>query len=148
MKSSYAESLRNPNWQKKRLQILDRDEWTCQHCFDSTSTLHVHHKYYTKGRKPWEYCDDALVTLCESCHDGETSELRDSHAKLIEAMSSWGFFASHFTQLAEAINQTRPWGAGDPSCSILEFVLRNADCNRMVCEMYFDSIAAKKGGEL
>lgn len=30
--------------------------------------LNVHHNYYTRGKKPWEYPDDALVTLCEDCH--------------------------------------------------------------------------------
>lgn len=31
-------------------------------------TLNVHHKYYIKGHKAWEYEDDALVTLCTECH--------------------------------------------------------------------------------
>ena len=30
--------------------------------------LNVHHTYYIKGRKPWEYGNDTLVTLCENCH--------------------------------------------------------------------------------
>ena len=30
--------------------------------------LNIHHAYYIKGHKPWEYGDDALVTLCEKCH--------------------------------------------------------------------------------
>lgn len=30
--------------------------------------LNVHHKYYIKGKLPWDYEDDALITLCESCH--------------------------------------------------------------------------------
>jgi len=30
--------------------------------------LNVHHTYYIKGHKPWEYENDALVTLCEDCH--------------------------------------------------------------------------------
>lgn len=30
--------------------------------------LNVHHKYYVTGLKPWEYEDDALVTLCKECH--------------------------------------------------------------------------------
>ena len=30
--------------------------------------LNVHHKYYIKGKAPWEYEDDALITLCEDCH--------------------------------------------------------------------------------
>lgn len=30
--------------------------------------LNIHHAHYIKGHKPWEYRDDALVTLCENCH--------------------------------------------------------------------------------
>lgn len=30
--------------------------------------LHVHHKYYVKASLPWEYPDDALITLCMDCH--------------------------------------------------------------------------------
>ena len=30
--------------------------------------LNIHHKYYLAGYKPWEYNNDALVTLCEDCH--------------------------------------------------------------------------------
>lgn len=30
--------------------------------------LNVHHKYYINGLKPWEYDDNALVTLCKECH--------------------------------------------------------------------------------
>lgn len=30
--------------------------------------LHVHHKFYVLGRLPWEYNDDALITLCNWCH--------------------------------------------------------------------------------
>lgn len=32
------------------------------------ATLHVHHKYYIEDRNPWEYDDDALITLCSDCH--------------------------------------------------------------------------------
>ena len=30
--------------------------------------LNIHHTYYIKGYKPWDYDNDALVTLCEDCH--------------------------------------------------------------------------------
>ena len=31
-------------------------------------TLHVHHKYYIENKNPWEYDNDALITLCSECH--------------------------------------------------------------------------------
>lgn len=30
--------------------------------------LNIHHKFYFRNKKPWEYNDDALITLCEDCH--------------------------------------------------------------------------------
>ena len=57
----------SPKWQKTRLQILERDGWTCVACGDSESTLHVHHIDY-ESRLPWETRDSLLQTLCESCH--------------------------------------------------------------------------------
>lgn len=31
--------------------------------------LHVHHKYYQLNKKPWEYPNEALTTLCWQCHE-------------------------------------------------------------------------------
>lgn len=72
--STYSELLKDPRWQKKRLEILERDEWTCQICFNEQSTLVVHHKYYTNDTSPWDYPNDSLVTLCEDCHINETTQ--------------------------------------------------------------------------
>lgn len=30
--------------------------------------LNIHHKYYVRGLMPWDYPNDALVTLCQDCH--------------------------------------------------------------------------------
>jgi hypothetical protein len=67
----YKEDFKDPRWQKKRLEILNRDGFICQGCYDSESTLNVHHLYYMSSRKPWEYPDGALITFCDECHDAE-----------------------------------------------------------------------------
>lgn len=64
----YAQQLRDPRWQRKRLEILSRDNWTCQVCGDTKTTLHVHHHMYNRGALPWEYTDDNFLTVCEPCH--------------------------------------------------------------------------------
>src|SRR6185503_9899629 len=66
---TYAEKLKDPRWQKKRLEILERDNWACFICGDKETTLHVHHEEYVKGREPWEAVDYMLTTLCENCHE-------------------------------------------------------------------------------
>lgn len=30
--------------------------------------LNIHHKYYIRDKEPWDYDNDALVTLCSFCH--------------------------------------------------------------------------------
>lgn len=65
---TYGELLKDPRWQRMRLEILERDEFRCQTCGDNKNTLHVHHRRYLKGHKPWEYDASDLVTLCEGCH--------------------------------------------------------------------------------
>jgi hypothetical protein len=80
--SSYWEKLRDPRWQKKRLQILERDRWACVRCGDTTTTLNVHHGYYERGLDPWDYGDYSLWTLCEPCHEKAQAELSIAHASL------------------------------------------------------------------
>lgn len=82
---TYSEKLRDPRWQKKRAEILSRDFGCCYLCWQMCGgekelyqdnyygirELSVHHKYYEKGKQPWEYKNEALVTLCKDCHENE-----------------------------------------------------------------------------
>lgn len=70
-KNDFFDQYKDPRWQKKRLEIMQRDEFMCQNCYDEESTLNVHHKYYIHNKKPWEYHDQLLITLCEECHQFE-----------------------------------------------------------------------------
>ncbi len=63
----YSEKLKDPRWQRKRLEVLSRDDFTCLCCGDSSSTLNVHHKQYSGN--PWDAPLDALETLCHACHE-------------------------------------------------------------------------------
>jgi 5-methylcytosine-specific restriction endonuclease McrA len=71
----YYQKLKDPRWQKKRLEVMQRDGFSCQICFDTDSTLNVHHRRYIQGNEPWEYENYLLVTLCESCHKKETEDM-------------------------------------------------------------------------
>ena len=64
----YAQKLKDPRWQRKRLEALNAASFCCSICGDSESTLHVHHRTYLKGREPWEYDIGQLQVVCESCH--------------------------------------------------------------------------------
>ena len=65
---TYLEKLKDPRWQKKRLEIFKRDNWQCKVCGDVENTLNVHHIFYFKDKEPWEVHEGFLITLCEQCH--------------------------------------------------------------------------------
>jgi 5-methylcytosine-specific restriction endonuclease McrA len=62
-KEEYRELRRDGRWQRKRLEIMQRDDFKCRQC-GTTNDLNVHHIRYIEGRLPWEYDNGDLVTLC------------------------------------------------------------------------------------
>jgi len=77
-KTSYFEKLKDPRWQKKRLEVLEKSAWSCESCGDTKTTFHVHHKQYIKGREPWEYEVGQLSALCSSCHASKHGDDEDA----------------------------------------------------------------------
>lgn len=73
---------KDPRWQRKRLEILNRDEFACRICGDTEMELHVHHLVYTRGHKPWEYENKHLLSVCKQCHGYIEQIKTDISAKL------------------------------------------------------------------
>ncbi len=71
----WSDQYLHPNWQRMRLFILNRDNFTCINCKDKQKTLHVHHLKYPKNGFIWDVPHWYLVSLCEQCHQQE--HLRD-----------------------------------------------------------------------
>lgn len=96
---TYAEKLKHPKWQKRRLKIMEASGFTCSGCGSDEKTLHVHHKAYRKGAEPWDYEDDELECLCEDCHKG-IHAIRDEISTLMGRLDSarvlrlWGYFVA------------------------------------------------------
>lgn len=65
-KKKYGDKLLDPRWQKRRLEVFESDNFTCQWCGNKDKTLHVHHFCYLSN--PWDSEDGDLVTLCCDCH--------------------------------------------------------------------------------
>lgn len=82
---SYFEKLRDPRWQRRRLEIMHRAHFACESCGSGTKTLNVHHKLYRKGADPWDYADHELACVCEDCH-GAHHEQRDAINELFGEM--------------------------------------------------------------
>ena len=65
---TYAEQLKSPKWQRKRLEIMQRDDFKCVSCSNDDRQLEIHHKAYIWGHLAWEHPDELLVTVCDICH--------------------------------------------------------------------------------
>lgn len=71
---SYNAQLLDPRWKKRRADILQKDGNKCAICGASGCKLEVHHRQYhfierlNEFKRPWEYDDINLITLCEYCH--------------------------------------------------------------------------------
>lgn len=98
--ATYWEKLKDPRWQKKRLEILERDEFRCIGCGSEEKTLHVHHGYYDKNRDPWDYENETLYTYCEECHESMQGELADLHRE-IGFVGKFGKIRALVSSLAE-----------------------------------------------
>ena len=70
--AKYFELLKDPRWELKRREIFERDDFICQKCSTADGHLNVHHKYYDFQNfldRPWDYPNEALITLCSDCHN-------------------------------------------------------------------------------
>lgn len=70
---TYQQQIKHPNWQKKRLEVLEANGFKCENCGDKDEQLHVHHPLYRRGAMIWEYTVEELECLCARCH-------KDAHA--------------------------------------------------------------------
>ncbi len=87
--AEFSAQYKDPRWQKKRLEVMERDGFRCRKCLTNEEQLHVHHLKYTRGAYVWEYPDSNLVTLCESCHE-EFHVMKDRLAEFIDPLlESW-----------------------------------------------------------
>ncbi len=66
----YSNDLLDYNWNKKRLEILRRDNNNCVNCSKNIN-LHIHHLLYFNNKHSWEYDNQYLITLCDNCHEWE-----------------------------------------------------------------------------
>lgn len=98
----YHELLKDPRWQKKRLEIMQRDGFKCCMCGGEKSTLNVHHKYYIFEREPWNYPDNLLVTLCESCHESE-EDFKEVQKDFIKVLLSKGYTNFYLSLILEQL---------------------------------------------
>lgn len=107
MSKTYSEKLKDDRWLSKRREILERDKFTCQCCGNQEKVMHVHHEFYFINTEPWNYPNEALVTLCDSCHSCEESGRKDTYKNLCRAISDAGFTREDVEKLTQAFELIR-----------------------------------------
>lgn len=90
---TYAEQLKSPKWQKKRLEIMERDGFKCKVCGYKSNTLNVHHLFYEKGKSVWDYDNKYLTTLCTQCHENIHLISRDALIGIYKVYEKYGLVA-------------------------------------------------------
>lgn len=122
-KLSWSDQYKHPNWQKKRLEVMQDAGFACEICGDKDTTLNVHHKRYVKGRMVWAYEREDLQCLCEPCHGEEHSNRELLNRLLLAGTSSVtvaiGLLAGYLEGVLEldeadreaAIAAAEPWFA-------------------------------------
>ncbi len=142
MSIDYSDKLRDPRWQKKRLEILQRDEWNCQRCHDMESMLVVHHRRYLLDTEPWDYPDELLVTLCESCHEEERVTRPDSESDLLDMLRVL-FFADDIHRIANGFRQLELQHASEVIASVYEWALADTEIQGELIERFFAMLKTK-----
>ena len=153
MGKAYSALLRDPRWQRKRLEILQRDEWACQQCFGTDSTLHVHHRVYTDGKAPWEYEEHLLVTLCEECHNEEHGWAQRAMTRFHRSLAAEGWLGGEMNWLAGSLeNIARPLNRYPPEVQacIIAWALQDDTMASLMADGYWEWLrkrAAEKNPE-
>jgi len=94
---TYQEKLKDPRWQKKRLAIFERDNFSCVVCGNSKEQLHIHHLFY-KG-DPWEVQNHHLITVCGRCHKLE----HEAKAEILRDLKEFNKNGILYTQMIVVI---------------------------------------------
>jgi hypothetical protein len=114
---SYSEKLRDPRWQKRRLEFLEKSRWTCRKCHVSTKELHVHHRVYRKGYQPWEYEDTDMSVLCTDCHTRvedareQCYVLLSNYAEVFDEVGAYLEISGYLKAMVKAPDMATPEGA-------------------------------------
>jgi len=136
---NYKDYFRDPRWQKKRLKVLKNDDFSCQVCGDGAEELHVHHKYYTDDKKPWEYPEDALITLCKGCHEIETLEISSTVKRFCIALRGV-FLSNEIKDITFGVKNINTPYPPDVMAAIISKTLSTKELTDKMCSHYWEAL--------
>lgn len=138
-KSAYAEKLKDPRWQKKRLAILQRDDWRCQVCGTREVTLHVHHAWYSNG-EPWDATDNSLYTCCADCHEPEHELHKEWSRRMLGLLAEIGIRSSTDFDGFELFRKAAPsFSTDSPATSFSRSVARFQEFKEKCGDEWFEA---------
>jgi hypothetical protein len=121
-KKEYSAQIKSPLWQKKRLEIMERDGWQCQSCGGTGKELQVHHLSYVKDADIWDYDNSKLTTICIDCHNEITKIKKDIYSLINEN----SFFMDRIRVFYEIIETLSHFNFAELS-DISDVIKTNAD---------------------
>jgi len=95
----------------------------------------VHHRYY-ENIEPWEYPDEALITLCENCHEQETNLTIIEKSLLRELRIR--FLTDDISRLTVGFHEMTLCHAPEVVASVLEWVLSSEEIQRELIARFFE----------
>jgi len=143
MNKEYTEKFKDPRWQRKRLEILERDNWCCQRCYDDTKILHIHHCFYEKNHDPWDYPNDSLITLCEDCHENEKENRPYTEKWLLRILRKL-FRENSLDELVDGFNHMELLALPEVVASVYAWAIENPNIQRELIDKYFKHLKAKQ----
>lgn len=93
------QDCKDKRWKALQAKIFERDCWCCVSCGDAQSKLFVHLKTFYPGKKPWEYPENELVSLCEDCL-AEERQLLGTALKCLTEAARKQFLSSQIHNIA------------------------------------------------
>jgi hypothetical protein len=141
---TYSEKMKDPRWQRKRLEVFERDEWCCQVCCDDSATLNVHHRYYLNNKEPWEYPNEALITLCEDCHNDEKNNYPEQIDKIILSLKKH-FLSDELSSLVKVFENLTIYHTSEVFVSVVKYHLLNKKNQIKMIDDYFKYLADETG---
>lgn len=113
-------------WQRKRLEILNRDEFICQCCGSKDKQLQIHHTYYQYGKNVWEYEDASLITFCNDCHE-KVSFLKKQIKFKIDDYFVGHDYLEEVDSILDILNELNPYELQELKESLLnKYIYKNA----------------------
>jgi hypothetical protein len=139
----YSNKLKDPRWQKKRLEIMQRDEFTCCLCGDKESMLVVHH--YKYDSEPWETDNRYLATLCSDCHEEEHANLKQYKELLSDELE--GHDSSVYLSTASILHLLKEHYPLSAAANMLDYCLSDDTFFKEHIEKYFFEMSKRRREE-